>query len=361
MTLNQIAYMILAVIAWPTLFGIAKRVQKTSGVTIQTVGFSICFAITTTLQISIVYNGLANITGINNIGWLLGYALGCLGIFLSVDGFYKAQDLQTPSYLATALILCLSIILFTSPAIAAEPNYLNHNQPTNIAQWLLMGGTYAYGLLVTTTIALNFNGLRRIETLYLTKFRWSILVFSSTSAAIFFTGRLLHFAFGSLAPAWQAGQIWQFIYTITNSCFFIGSVWVLFFLPQPYLEKIATPFYIWRKVRSLQALLRVQKSVNHFCPVVVAMKYNWLDRLRNLDFHIYNTVIIILDGKVSLRDALDGNTSLVRKDHWDRTRAERLHQLLQTVHDENAFDELVTEYRRLGKQCQHVVFADQLA
>ena len=365
MSTSELVFIITATLSWVTFFWVLYRARSVNRRTLKTWGFIAFFGASVTVQIEPIYLGLTQVTGINNLAWLLSYCFGAIATYLTINALHYNLNIEAkPTTMRWLLYVTLASLLLTFPFIAQLPTKTNHAMPATVAEMVFMIALYAFGLCACFSIARTFFGLQKRDTALASRLRWFVIVLAGSFGGLCFAGLIIYNTIVFTFPELGSDPWVQFILKTSQIAFVSSSVWVFFFLPSRVFSLLVLPCDIVDKLLTLRELTYVQDKVTAICPPVsnISLDHGWRGNLANLDFQLYRAVIVILDGKKALSDYFSGNEPIVVADRQlgmsrtstqiigDRDMAWQLYQLLNAIPESADFRALVNTYRLTGRQ-----------
>jgi hypothetical protein len=340
--------------------------------------FMLMFALCVTFQVvplSVALNGLA---GVPNLSWLLAYVSLAVALYFAVSFACATAKIHDPRWLRPALVIVLAILaVIFGLGIATSPEWPNHNVPRSASDLVFMQTLYVYALATCLVFTLIFGRLVRDERTVPTRLRIATTVIAGSTASAFFLVKIVFAGLGYIHPSWPALPLLEHLYTVLMGL--SGLVWALGFLPHRAYLTLARPFLFIDKVLALWDLREVQGRIDRLCPPLAphttpkgVLQRAWAT-WRNLDYHLYRTLIHILDGKqtltASLRTVDDEksqaasylrlrvglrDTSVLRNSDSTLEEGRWLQSILREVADGVEYLELVMAYRKVGRHLRNL-------
>ena len=145
------------------------------------------------------------------------------------------------------------------------------------------------------------------------------------------------------APSWLVATL-----EALSLCLLIGAgaAWPLGFAPNQLLSKLVQPLLLYEKWSALQDLKRLHGDLGRLCPEVTPAQDRWWKLITDVDLHLYQTVIAILDSRNAFTSWLEGKA--LGGDEPRQDKAIYLCDALQNIED-GPFDSLVVSLRRIAK------------
>ena len=324
-------------------------------------GFTVCVAIGMTFMIEGVYLAFDRVVGVTNLAWLVTYVAFALAIYSITSGCFLVLEAPRPRLIPYSLLLTLAILIIVYPiGIATLPEKPDHTIPTTLTEFIFMQTLYLYVAALCLIPIATFTRLYRREAVLPAKLRWIVALATTISSAMVAGLKVILTFMVFRDPGTPALAV---AYPMINVVLITASIlWPMAFLPNSFYLLLARPIEFLDKVRALRELQALQKKLNRLCPPVIGDTPDLRTSLDNLDFHLYRSIIGILDAKKVLAgfSGTDEDQPLARAseatrpelpdwDGQDRQLAQSLHATLQTVNDHVAFPELVHAYRRVGR------------
>ncbi len=329
--------------------------------------FSLCVAVSMSFLIESFYLIFDAWIGVTNLGWLITYITMALAFYYISSGCYVVYNRPKPRAMSVVLIITLLIMVVLYPiGIITLPEKADHTLPETFLEFLFMQTMYLYVASFCLIPGYTFLNLYRIETVIASRLRLGVAlttIFMACIAATLKVGITIWVYIDPNTPVLQT------VSSLVGSTIGLGGIlWPLAFLPNHVFIFLSRPFVFLGKLRALKELKSLQNQLNHICEPVIADHVNLVEYLRNLDFHLYRTLIGILDGKSILFILAQKTAGLDQfpfvnpgilfranqksPEYWDEQdwqQARRLHHTLQSVNDCLEFPELVKAYVYAGR------------
>lgn len=360
----------VAAVAWAVAVvksGHARR-SRHDAVVARSWVFVFLFALSMTFQINAVYLSFDRAVGVPNLAWLINYVLFAGAIYFAAAACLAAEKAPVPRWLPLLTAATLLTLLFIFPtAIATLPEEADHTTPQAGLELIFMLTLYGYAAIVGIIPLRTFFRFYRLETTLAARLRTGAFLLGVALAVLFFAASMLTVALHFWRPAFSfQSQTTFLVRALMGSA---GLMWAMGFLPQRAFVTLARPFEFVQKLLALWALRRVQAQLDRLCPSVGRDPLTPWSFWRHLDFHLYRSVIGILDGKRMLAAYLEsapdgsgaglashqngaagGQTAVAGWDTATRRKATALHRAIARVDDTQAYPELVQQYKEIGKQ-----------
>jgi hypothetical protein len=316
-----------------------------------------------TFMIEDAYLAFDRWVGVPNLAWLITYLVFPLAIYLLTAGCLLVLEqprprLMTPSLWVTMVLLCVVYAW----GIVTLPEKPEHTVPETLAEFIFMQTVYVYIAVFCIIPLLTFTRLYRREQMLPAKLRWLV---ACGTAVVSLWVALMKVTLTALIY-WDVTTLaLPILYPLIGiGIGLAGVLWPLAFLPNEFYLKATRPIEFLDKVRTLQELKKLQRALNRLCPSVIGDSPSLWRSLDNLDFHLYRTLISILDAKKMLSGYAQATNGLavsplavpgLRRQHsvvWDErdlAHARLLHNTLQAVDDEADYPDLLRAYRRVSR------------
>ena len=339
-----------------------ERQRHTESITIYFWLFAVCVAIGMTFMVENAYLAFDQLVGVTNLAWLVGYAAFSLAIYLITSGCLLVLKQPRPRLMVYSLwaTLAILVILFLF-GIVSQPEKPDHTIPETFVELVFMQTVYLYVAVLCAIPIATFARLYRRERVLPAKLRWLVALGTTILAA---TTGLLKVVLTALAYRDNATPALSILYPMISVTIITASVlWPMSFLPNSVYLAMARPLEYLDKVMALRELKLLQERLNRLCPPVIGDSPGLWHSRDNLDFHLYRTLISILDAKKTLSGyaqttgglaVLPAASGFVQQKSvtWSQTdleQARSLHEMLQTVNDHSDYPELVQAYRHIGR------------
>ncbi|HIP70475.1 MAG TPA: hypothetical protein EYH05_03665, partial [Anaerolineae bacterium] len=261
--------------------------------------FTLCVAIGMTFMIEGAYLALDQVTGVTNLAWLTGYAAFSLAIYLITSGCLLVLKQPRPRLMVYSLWVTLTVLaLVFIFGIVSLPEKPDHTIPETFVELVFMQTVYLYVSFLCMIPIVTFARLYRRERVLPAKLRWLVALGTTVIAAA--TG-LLKVILTVLTYQDSTTPALSILYPMISVTIVTASVmWPMSFLPNGAYLALARPIEYLDKVRVLRELKILQKRLNRLCPPVIGDSPSLWHSRDNLDFHLYRTLISILDAKKML-------------------------------------------------------------
>lgn len=310
-----------------------------------------------------VYTAFDHFIGLPNLGWLISYASITLAVYFSGAACYLILKQPRPRIVSWSVLVTLTtLFVIYSVGIVTLPEKPDHTIPELLPEAIFMGTLYVYAAVFCIIPIVTFTRLFLDEQVVPARLRWLVAASLSFVAAFALTIKtiLTLFVFRDsdsmalviLSPA------------ISVSIGLVGILFPIAFLPNEWYQIMARPFEFTGKVISLYRLKALQARLNALCPPVIEKKMTVRESFSDLDFHLYRTVIAILDAKQTLSGYANVTDDLTAQPAimmykadgaqlvWDKSKLEQarvLHRELQKADDEADFAQIVQAYRKVSR------------
>lgn len=330
--------------------------------------FSICVAVSMSFLIEEVYLRFDLWVGMPNLGWLIAYVAMAFAFYFIACGCYVVYNQLRPSIMPLTLAITLfMLILLYGVGIATIPEKPDHLIPKTFVEMLFMQTMYLYIAGFCLIPGSTFLTLYRNERVIPARLRLGIALLTTSMGSVASTLKIVVTFWVYLSPTTPVLPVAA---SIIGSVIGLGGLlWPLVFLPNGAYVFLSRPFVFLNKLKALRELRALQSHLNTFCSSVITDRSNWIEYLRNPDFHLYRAVIGILDAKNTLAILVEKGTRpkefpmtspniLFRLNQksiegwgtntWEKVRL--LHQALQTVDDHLEFPVLIESYQDVGQK-----------
>lgn len=355
---------IVAASAWLlTLYWLALVIRLRNRFVLLGFSYFLVFAIGMTFEVSVVFYWFDAFTGVQNLSWLIAWIGITISAYLITCTFYMVREKQIPLWLHLIMAMVLAIYFFafwTEIRFATERPA--HVVPRNLHEFVFMQALFMFVGFLFVITSRNIGHIYQNEEALIAKVGWGRLWVMTVVAMCFFGSRVVL-------------TFWAFWQPVSNSIKHLYGLSIFFFvlpafiipilhLPNRITLHLAKPFLLVDKWWTLRRLMLLQSRINEFCSPIVLPQVGWREAFRAPDFHIYRSLIGILDGKSMLEaylaslELLPGppNTWPIYRfqdnpQQWDeqtRNRALALFARLQPVSDEMEIPDLALAYRRVG-------------
>lgn len=359
---------IIASLAWFIVFYKFSAMRRdnrwrTGSVTFYYWVFSLCFAIGLTFMIVPVYTAFDHFIGLPNFGWLISYASITLAVYFSGAACYLILKQRRPRIVSWSVLVTLTaLITIYSIGIVTLPEKPDHTIPELLPEAIFMGTLYIYAAVFCIIPIVTFTRLFLDEQVVSARLRWLVAASLSFAAAFALTMKIVLTMF--VFRDSDSSALVMLSPAISVSIGLVGILFPISFLPNEWYQIMARPFEFTGKAISLHRLKALQARLNTLCPPVIEKKMSVRESFNDLDFHLYRTVIAILDAKQTLigyanvTDELTTQPSIMmyKADGaqlvWDKSKLQQarlLHRELQKADDEADFAQIVQAYRKISR------------
>ena len=298
-----------------------------------------------TMLVDPISRAIDTSTGLNNLSWFLGYALGVLACYLVG---YMACRVNLHPYsaimvkilkLGVACVIVLMSLLYVR-VLVHTPEWIPRT-PRSLAEVIFSTLFFGYGGVVAGFCVIAGRIAIRAERNAAIRLRLRVTGWAVVTATLFFLAKVLYL----WCVRFFAGVEW--LNQLALLCMAItGVLWVMVFMPTWVYRWAITynPVAYTRRLFTLYELIRLQQVLHRLlAPATVPQQDHLWHRLNKTNVCIYRTTIAILDYKRLLASqiALTGNERpLTHKSAWtfeQRRQAQQLYELLQaidTVHEQ---------------------------
>jgi len=311
--------------------------------------FALFVSLFVTFELDEVYTAIDRLAGVNNLSWLLAYLSITTGAYFFCTACCTQATRWLTLYLVVTLIALVAIFPF-GPGSTEE--CLTHIVPHNLAEIVFVGLYYGFGAAMISLVMLP--SLRAVyrrgrdEGERFVCLRAAAGTLASVAAVCFYALKFFAFSTSFSAPSTYL----PFAVGVTNvaNAMVLSFIilWLVFFASDQFYINLERLVRFAQKIQRFRKLRKLRATVIGVCslPLPSPPEATWKDQIRNLDLHIYQELVWIMDVRRSLqrqgqeRELPDD----VRKDleniGW-------LNQLLQSVPDTLGFEDLVNAYCHL--------------
>ncbi len=354
----------VAVSAWLlTAFWLVQVIRLKNRFVVLGLAYLLAFAVGMTFEVNAIFLWFDGLVGVSNLAWLIAWTGITTSAYLITCTFYMVQEKRIPLWLHSMLAMVLVIYLITFwVGIRYTSEWPAHVLPRNTYDFVFMLTLFVFAGLIFVLTSRNTATIYRNEEALIAKVGWGRVWAMTVVATGFFASRTVL----TLVAYWQpASQAILYLYAL-SLFFFVLPAFLIPFLHMPNWVTLfmAKPFLSLDKLWTLRQLMLLQSRINEFCSPIVLQQVGWREALKAPDFHIYRSLIGILDGKSMLEaylsslGLLSGQTNTWpiyrfqdNPQQWDsrtRRKALALFERLQTVSDEMEISKLAVAYRQVG-------------
>lgn len=326
------------------------KLKTTNGATANMWGFLLLFSIATALQVDFIYARINELLRINHVAWLLGYALGAVALYLAYRGLRLVLDPDKPKfddrlYYFLLFILLSLIVLF--PAMVDYPADVKEIAPDSLWSLLFIVIPYTYGAVLTFVLARILYQCQNANKALHVRLRWILLSVSVFLGTVYYVIRAPYFIVVFWQPNFLDTPLARLLQIALNFLLLTRVSWVFFFVPTKVYEVVCRPLVLLDKLVTLRQLEALQAELDHLMPQPkrLSVNYSPVEKIQNLDFLLYRTLISLLDGKKFLRTLFTETNSTELIDR----RLLLLYERLGAVEDDRDFDTLITAYRQIAR------------
>ncbi|HRQ42280.1 MAG TPA: hypothetical protein PLD25_30550 [Chloroflexota bacterium] len=356
--------MVVAVSTWLlTLYWMVRVVRLKNRFVFLGFSYFLAFAIGMTFEVRAVYLWFDGLVGAQNLSWLIAWLGITTSAYLITCTFYMVQEKQVPLWLHVIMVTVLTVYFLSFWAgIWFMPERPAHVIPRGFHEFVFMQTLFIFVGLLFVLTSRNVAHVYRNETALIARVGWGRLWVMTMVAICFFGTRIVLTFWAYWQPT--SGSI-KHLYAL--SIFFLvlpAFIIPILHLPNWMTLRLAKPFLLMDKWWTLRQLIVLQSRISEFCSPIVLPQVGWREALKAPDFHIYRSLIGILDGKSMLEaylaslELLPGQSNkwpIYRfqdnPQQWDEPKkngALALFFRLQPVSDEMEIPDLARAYRRVG-------------
>ena len=292
---------------------------------------------------------------LNNLDRLIAYCSILTGMtfgtIASIEAVGQVQDLLLRRMLWTTLvaaITALALIYFLS--ISRLPN-ISYFVPRSVPEVLFMLIMFSLGIFLSATVARVYLTYLPSETAPIMRTRSILIVAGTLVACAYFITKII-IAGGYFLPA-LAPQV-----LIDLSWVFLVTTALLHFSALLGNKIYAPVVMISRNIKrwgAFQDLSYLQARLLSLCPEVplTTAQPSFLRFMLNPEYHLYRTVITIMDSKTLLNDLLSEGAHHGEAALWEGDTLRevvRVKRVLQLIKPSDDFWKIVDEYRHAGRR-----------
>lgn len=262
--------------------------------------FASLFAIGTTLRITYVHAAVDALLGIPNIAWLLSYTILSVAMYAVASGSYAMVQSRDPWWLKPSLAtVLLALVIIYLVGIVNTPSHPDYSIPRNVPDVLFMDSFYVYLALALRVVVATSTHLSRHEENPRHRFRWRLLAAACWIGFIFSISRAAFVTLTYFHPDLPGLHIVGFVESV--SIIISTLLWPLYAVSNKiYAASNSVSMFVAQAI-TLRNLDLVWSRIKRFYPKLKKSTPAYWRGLLDLDFRIYQTVISILDGHVSLK------------------------------------------------------------
>jgi hypothetical protein len=316
-------------------------------------------AIGLTLLIWPVYLGFNQFLGLPNFGWLVTYMAFSLAIYAISSGCYIVVRQSRPPIMDWSLVATLGVLLVIyALGVVNLPEKPDHTIPETWSEMLFMQIFYVYMAAMCAMPITTFIRLFEQEQIMPTKLRWLVAVLATLFSFVTLLIKIALTLLTFLDPVTPALAV---LHPMVGFGIVIAGVFCLLaFLPNGGYLAAARPIEFLGKYLAFHELRVLRARLDVLCPPVINADPRAIDALRNLDFHLYRTVIAILDAKKMLAcyidtagvGALPAHMTGQMPEEWDMAKVQRaclLSREMQKVNDHQPYESLIKSYQKASR------------
>jgi len=340
------------VIAGTLIIWFLPKLRHANAATTNTWVFLILFSIATALQVEFIYDATNRFFGVNHIGWLITYIIGAIALYCAYKALHIALDPVVPKAdprLYYFLIFIILILILFFPAITKLPSDIDDIVPTNWPTLLFVVIPYLYGITMTLALSRTLYNCQGTAKVWHLRLRWIILSVSTFFAALYYIVRTPYLILVFLRPDIAHTPAAETLHVLLDSLLLTRASWLFFFVPTRTYEIVCQPLVLVDKLLTLRQLEMLKDELDRLMPQPkrLDIHYSLLEKLRNLDFLLYRTLISLLDAKKALKARLSEGTFTGPE---IETRFLLLHDKLSAIQDDRDFDSLLVAYKEIAKE-----------
>jgi len=324
--------------------------------------FGLFFAISMTFQIEPLFTWFDKVT-FNNLSWFLSYSTLAIAICVIVTAMLNSllvmqahdpRSLQRLKYFLVCALIISGILYIGS--VSRLPENIGRDTPASFTELLFMETMYLYGVCLCLFSVSVFFRHTKIEEIVSTRIRTLAMLTVSFLALLAFSDKVLITILEYIHP----GLYTHLLLRIYNIILLSGGlVWLSVFLPNRLYMFLARPwitFGDWLIYRDLKIL---PVRLDRIYPCAKTPDISIWEFIRNPHYHLYRTLVNILDCRAMLSDLLTRENINPSVSGWDtnkRQQAELFNQGLQAIQIEDDFWDMVRAYRGAAHKINHLKF-----
>lgn len=318
--------------------------------------FSLLFAIAATLRIMPIRIAFDAFVGVPNLAWFVEYVFFCAAMYIVTSGCYAMMRSKKPRWFKISSVVAASTLaIIYLVRIVNTPPYPDHTVPRDIPDVLFMDVFYVYLTLTLGIVVYTATHIYRNEEIPCSRFRWQLLATACWAGIIFCGARGLFVTLACFSPNLPGLNIVGSLETISLAVSIL--LWPMYAVSGRIYSAWRSAATFAERANTLYDLNLLCKRIKRFYPRLKLSTPNYWRCLLNLDFRIYQTVISILDGHLSLKRYCylspdEDDTLPPPAWHYDsqlNTEVRHLVQLLgEAVHD-TAYESMIKSLRNTGK------------
>ena len=318
--------------------------------------FAILICVMSYISIDRVELFLSNLIA-PNIAWLLRYWLTIFAFYTSISVGYFLNKRAEPRWIWALVLTTVGVTgAVYLASIRALPNYIDQSNAETFSVLVFMCSAYICLDILAVINTIQFGRLALKETDQVTAIRWFAPTISAGCGVAFFTINFVYFIseyIGIVSPLESVTSLIRVLFVLAM------CLWPIFFLPRAVISFCLIPFNRIGKIVTLIRLNRIQHNLNEISTRIALSEKSRISQMNSLDLQIYRAIIAILDSKRVIEHYLqlevdkdyiflDNQKILLTKNI--QMKAQRLHELLNPIDDNQDFDQLVFVYSRIGRR-----------
>src|SRR5258706_974521 len=292
---------------------------------------------------------------LNNLDRLIAYCSILIGIFFgaaaSVEAVGKLSDRKIFFWLKISLFLTIiTLVVIYTLYISKLPN-MDYFVPQSLPEVWFMFTTFIVGAAMCAFVDKIYLSYLPLEGSPIMRVRTILIIVSTFFACVYFLVKIVTVAgyywpiFGS-----QVGINFSMVLLVLSTILHFSALLSnQLYIP---LVLISRKFEGWSTFKDLRYLT---DRMQQLCPEVVLPlpSPSVLSFMLNPEYHLYNAIIAIMDGKTMLDDlllegAFNGEPALWEGDML--REALRVKRALQSINQSEDFWNIVKEYRQVSRK-----------
>ena len=291
---------------------------------------------------------------LNNLDRLIAYCSILIGIFFgaaaSVEAVGKAEDKKTIQWLKYSLILSIIILVMTYILFISRLPNMDYFVPRSMPEVWFMFVTFIMGAILCFFVDKVYLLYLPYEKSPMMRVRTILIVVSTFIAWIYFLLKIVTIGgyFWPILGSQALIDLSMILLVVSAILHFSALLSNRLYIP---LVLVSRNIEGWIAFKDLKYLTdRIQQLCPEF--ILPATDPRVLDFMLDPEFHLYNAIITILDGKTMLDDLLFEGAFKGEPALWEGDmlrEALRVKQVLHSISHTDSFWKMVKEYRRASQ------------
>jgi hypothetical protein len=331
-----------------------KEIRKDNGIALYVWLMMLCFSITMIFLVKRFADYFDAHTA-NNLDRLIAYCSILTGIFFgasaSTEAVGKPNDRKTIKWLKGLLVLIIVTLLALYIFFISKLPNINYFVPRSLPEVYFMLATFIMGAALCGFVDKLYIAYLPQENSPVMRVRTILIIVSTFIAGLYFLVKIIVIG-GYFWPVFGSPILFNFsmiLLVVSAILHFSALLSNRLYIP---LVLITRNIEGWNTFKDLKYMTdRIQQLCPEF--ILPTPEPLALDFILDPEYHLYNAVITILDGKTILDDLLFEGAFKGEPALWEGDmlrEAVQVKQALQIIHHTDDFWQMVKEYRQASRK-----------